>query len=256
MKTNKQQHQQQQTPPFSYQKLLINTQIMHLQRLISHLLIFGSGLALGITLSFYLKEFPFHFGLQSFSAFRSILPLTPLPPPPPPSPPFLPSTSSQNKTFRRIGLTEYLKPPNVAHDMDDQELLWRASMAPKVPQYPFKRKPKIAFMFLARGAVALAPLWDMFFKGHQGLYSIYVHSDPSFNGTVPKNSVFHGRNIPSKVSIHLIRWYVYVYDEHVYFSSSVSILCRIGWKPSRRTFTSKEQQKLNISFSSSSFFLS
>ncbi|KAF3438582.1 hypothetical protein FNV43_RR21345 [Rhamnella rubrinervis] len=172
---------------------------MDLQRLIYHFLIFGSGLALGITLSLYLREFPFNFQLQTFSAFSSKLPLTPPPPPPPP----LPSIPSKNKTFIRIGLREYLKPPpNVTHDMEDEELLWRASMAPKVREYPFKRKPKIAFMFLTRGSVALAPLWDMFFKGHEGLYSIYVHSNPSFNGTVPENSVFHARNIPSKE----VRW--------------------------------------------------
>ncbi|KAA8529128.1 hypothetical protein F0562_034073 [Nyssa sinensis] len=84
------------------------------------------------------------------------------------------------------------------HDMNDEELLWRASMSPKILEYPFNRVPKVAFMFLTRGPVLLAPLWEKFFKGNEGLYSIYVHSDPSFNGSEPRNSVFHGRRIPSK----------------------------------------------------------
>ncbi|KAF4360795.1 hypothetical protein F8388_015118 [Cannabis sativa] len=99
---------------------------------------------------------------------------------------------------RRIGLDDYLTPPNVTHDMTDEELLWRASMAPKIPQYPFERVPKVAFMFLTRGPVFMAPFWDKFFEGHEGLYSIYVHSNPSYNGSVPQNSAFFGRRIPSK----------------------------------------------------------
>ncbi|OIV90910.1 hypothetical protein TanjilG_16870 [Lupinus angustifolius] len=93
---------------------------------------------------------------------------------------------------------EFLKPPNVMHDMGEEELLWRASMNPKVPEYPFDRVPKVAFMFLTRGPIFLAPLWEKFFKGHEGYYSIYVHSDPSYNGSHPESPVFHGRRIPSK----------------------------------------------------------
>ncbi|KAF3456093.1 hypothetical protein FNV43_RR00737 [Rhamnella rubrinervis] len=171
---------------------------MDLQRLIYHFLIFGSGLALGITLSLYLREFPFNFQLrpslllaQNYHLLLHLLHHHHC----------LPFQARTKRLFESG--YEYLKPPpNVTHDMEDEELLWRASMAPKVREYPFKRKPKIAFMFLTRGSVALAPLWDMFFKGHEGLYSIYVHSNPSFNGTVPENSVFHARNIPSKE----VRW--------------------------------------------------
>lgn len=85
------------------------------------------------------------------------------------------------------------------HAMGEAELLWRASMVPKIDEFPFKRVPKVAFMFLTRGPVLLAPLWEKFFEGHEGLYSIYVHSDPSFNGSDPEKSVFYGRRIPSQV---------------------------------------------------------
>ncbi|KAL2482055.1 Core-2/I-branching beta-1 [Forsythia ovata] len=82
--------------------------------------------------------------------------------------------------------------------MTEEELLWRASMVPRLRGFPFKRTPKIAFMFLAKGILPLAPLWEKFFQGNEGFYSIYVHFLPSFNGTVPEDSVFHGRSIPSK----------------------------------------------------------
>lgn len=75
-------------------------------------------------------------------------------------------------------------------------------MAPRIAKYPFHRVPKVAFLFLTKGPVHLAPLWEKFFKGHQGLYSIYVHSNPSYNGSYPETPVFQGRRIPSKVSLY------------------------------------------------------
>ncbi|CAN4088817.1 unnamed protein product [Withania somnifera] len=83
--------------------------------------------------------------------------------------------------------------------MKDEELIWRASTVPRVREYPFNRRPKIAFMFLARGSLPLAPLWERFFKGHEEFYSIYIHSQPSFNQTaLAEGPIFHGRRVPSK----------------------------------------------------------
>ncbi|XP_043712509.1 glycosyltransferase BC10-like [Telopea speciosissima] len=97
------------------------------------------------------------------------------------------------------GMKDHLKLPKAMHEMSDRELLWKASMVPRIQKFPNKQAPKVAFMFLTRGSLPLAPLWEKFFKGHEGLYSIYVHSNPSYNGSVePKGSVFHGRRIPSK----------------------------------------------------------
>ncbi|GJV24531.1 glycosyl transferase, family 14 protein [Tanacetum coccineum] len=96
------------------------------------------------------------------------------------------------------GLEDFLHPIKIMHDMNDQELIWRASMVPKVQNYPYNRVPKVAFMFLTRGPVLLSPLWEMFFKGHNGHFTIYVHgSDLSYNLTEPGHSVFHGRRIHS-----------------------------------------------------------
>ena len=86
------------------------------------------------------------------------------------------------------------------HSMTDEELLWRASFAPGVRRYPFRRVPKVAFMFLTRGPLPLAPLWERFFRGNDGRYSIYVHALPSYRANFTSESVFYRRQIPSKVS--------------------------------------------------------
>ncbi|CAN7005364.1 unnamed protein product [Brassica rapa subsp. trilocularis] len=96
-------------------------------------------------------------------------------------------------------LVKWIQPPTVLmHNMTDEELLWRASLWPRRKGYPFKRVPKIAFMFLTKGPLPLASLWKRFLKGHKGLYSVYVHPDPSFNAKFPADSVFYKRQIPSQ----------------------------------------------------------
>ncbi|CAL5399721.1 unnamed protein product [Camellia sinensis] len=164
--------------------------------LLSYFIFFACGITSGILLSCYLKDLSLNLLITHFSISHSplILPPPPATQPPPPTPP--PSATKTSKT--NIRSSEYQKPTHVTHDMSDEELLWRASMTPKIRKFPFKRVPKVAFMFLTRGPVLLAPLWELFFNGHEGFYSIYVHSDPSFNQSEPENSVFHGRRIPSK----------------------------------------------------------
>ena len=99
------------------------------------------------------------------------------------------------------GLERWTRPPSRArHAMTDEELLWRASFAPLVRPYPFPRVPKVAFMFLTRGPLPLAPLWERFFRGHEGRYSVYVHALPSYRANFTKDSVFYHRQIPSKVA--------------------------------------------------------
>lgn len=90
-------------------------------------------------------------------------------------------------------------PQILMHNMSDEELLWRASMVPQRRRYPFQRVPKIAFMFLTRGPLPLVPLWEKFFRGHEGLYSIYVHPTPSFKLNVNSTSPFYRREIRSQV---------------------------------------------------------
>ncbi|KAK7380057.1 hypothetical protein VNO78_32412 [Psophocarpus tetragonolobus] len=209
----------------SYAKLL-GAQL-DLLNFFGHALVFGMGLLIGVTLTFFVNKLSLiNFQIQQLSLLSNTL-----------QPTLLSSTAissnislfiSNNQTknngarnvsslpkkinqtkpsssmirVTRIGLREFLRPPMMMHDMTDEELLWRASMVPMINNVPFKHTPKVAFMFLTKGAVLLAPLWERFFKGNEGLYSIYVHSHPSFNGTVPETSVFHGRNIPSQE----VRW--------------------------------------------------
>ncbi|PIA43542.1 hypothetical protein AQUCO_01900141v1 [Aquilegia coerulea] len=99
-----------------------------------------------------------------------------------------------------VTLQQWIKPPsNLMHKMSDEELFWRATFVPRVKKYPFKRAPKVAFMFLTRGPLPLAPLWERFLKGHEGLYSIYIHSLPTYRPNFPPDSVFYQRQIPSQV---------------------------------------------------------
>lgn len=98
-------------------------------------------------------------------------------------------------------LDQWIRPPsNLMHNMSDEELFWRATFVPKMKKYPFDRVPKIAFMFLTKGPLPLAPLWERFFKGHEGRYSIYIHSLPSYNEEFPSSSVFYRRHVPSKLT--------------------------------------------------------
>ncbi|XP_076903318.1 glycosyltransferase BC10-like [Bidens hawaiensis] len=155
---------------------------LQLSNLFSVIIFFGFGLCLGIILTFHLKNVSFnlHFTQLSISTDTG--------------------TDADAVPKVRIGLEKHIQPMEVMHDLSDDELMWRASMVPKVVEYPYDRTPKVAFMFLTRGSVLLAPLWEMFFKGHDGLFSIYVHSSSglSSNWTQQEDSVFYGRRIPSK----------------------------------------------------------
>ncbi|XP_057811362.1 glycosyltransferase BC10-like [Salvia miltiorrhiza] len=99
---------------------------------------------------------------------------------------------------RQTTLQEWILPSEVWHSMSDEEVMWRASMAPRIMEPPFNRTPKIAFMFLTRGRLPLAPLWEMFFEGNEGLFSIYLHTPPDSTYQPSESSLFYKRTIPSK----------------------------------------------------------
>jgi len=108
------------------------------------------------------------------------------PPSPPPPPP--------------LDMSEFLHPPNLTHTLSDDQLFWRASLMPKKEGYPFRRIPKVAFMFLTRGPLPMLPLWERFFNGHAPLFNIYVHAPPRFHLNVSHSSPFYARQIPSQVN--------------------------------------------------------
>lgn len=114
------------------------------------------------------------------------------------------SSSSEYDNSSSADKWKYLiGPKDLWHSMTDEELLWKASMVPQISEYPYNRTPKVAFLFLSRGRLPLGPLWEMFFKGHENLFSIYLHTSPDFNSEPPQSSVFYKRRVPSKVSLLL-----------------------------------------------------
>ncbi|KAJ8773024.1 hypothetical protein K2173_028201 [Erythroxylum novogranatense] len=168
--------------------------LIRIQNLIFYFVIFGSGLAFGFTLSLSLNDISLkaiqlkQYPNQSPPVSKSFISQSP--------PPAAYDISTVTRT--REGLNELMKPRNTAQDMEEKELLWRASLVPRIHEFPVKVVPKVAFLFLSRGSLPFAALWELFFKGHEGLYSVYWHTSPNFNGTVPQKSVFYGRRIPSK----------------------------------------------------------
>ncbi|WJX57796.1 hypothetical protein P8452_43319 [Trifolium repens] len=166
-----------------------NSNNLQLIRFLSYFIFLAFGVTIGIIISFYLKSFNFSLQFTQFSSQKvSNIP----------SPPLQPVVYNSSLNHSHIGLKKFIEPSHVVHDLSDDELLWRASLNPKIDEYPFDRVPKVAFLFLVRGHVTLAPLWEKFFQGHNGYYSIYVHSNPSYNGSEVESPVFHGRRIPSK----------------------------------------------------------
>ena len=86
------------------------------------------------------------------------------------------------------------------HHMSDEELLQKASSIEATTSTEDMDQPhKVAFLFLTRGPLPFTPLWERYFRGYGGLYSIYIHAHPRFHPNVSSTSVFYRRNVPSKV---------------------------------------------------------
>ncbi|XP_050229072.1 glycosyltransferase BC10-like [Mercurialis annua] len=169
-----------------------------------HFLFFVIGLSFGMITCSYFKNFltfPFtnsqFINVYSLSSFSSSSPPPLLPPPPSPES----SLASSNSSAALIKQKEY----SVMHDMSDDELLSKAcNVSVSVQENnsdDHKIVPKLAFMFLTYGPLPLAELWEKYFKGHEGFFSIYVHPHPSYNDSWPETSVFFGRRIPSQAVI-------------------------------------------------------
>lgn len=150
-------------------------------RIVTAVVIFTSGAVLGLSLS--TKVTRFYYPSQTELFFPHAF--------------YTATCDSDCLNFR-----DFVRPRQLYHDMTDEQLLWRASMEPKREEYPYEREPKVAFMFLTRGPLPLAPLWERFFQGHEDHYSIYVHTLPDYTLNVSRYSVFYGRQIPSKV----VKW--------------------------------------------------
>ncbi|KAL2340556.1 hypothetical protein Fmac_008496 [Flemingia macrophylla] len=68
-------------------------------------------------------------------------------------------------------------PPAPAREYTDDEIASRAVIRDILNAPPILSKnPKVAFMFLTPGSLPFEKLWDKFFQGHEGKFSVYVHA--------------------------------------------------------------------------------
>ncbi|KAK1269050.1 hypothetical protein QJS04_geneDACA013970 [Acorus gramineus] len=68
-------------------------------------------------------------------------------------------------------------PPTPARVFTDEEVMARVVIKEILTVPPVQStNPKIAFMFLTPGSLPFERLWEKFFLGHDGRYSIYVHA--------------------------------------------------------------------------------
>ncbi|KAG0493270.1 hypothetical protein HPP92_004264 [Vanilla planifolia] len=88
-------------------------------------------------------------------------------------------------------------PPLNSRVLTDEEIAARVVFRDILAVPPVKSKnPKVAFMFLTPGSLPFEKLWEKFFKGHEGKYSIYVHA--SREKPVHVSPIFIGRDIRSR----------------------------------------------------------
>jgi hypothetical protein len=68
-------------------------------------------------------------------------------------------------------------PPAPAREMTDEEIAARVVIR-NILDTPniVTKNPKIAFMFLSPGTLPFEKLWDKFFEGHDGRFTVYVHA--------------------------------------------------------------------------------
>ncbi|KAM7481326.1 hypothetical protein LguiB_005909 [Lonicera macranthoides] len=68
-------------------------------------------------------------------------------------------------------------PPAPARELTDEEIAARVVIR-NILDTPtiMTKNPKIAFMFLSPGTLPFEKLWDKFFEGHDGRFSVYVHA--------------------------------------------------------------------------------
>lgn len=82
------------------------------------------------------------------------------------------------------------------HSMSDTKLLRKATSGRRNSS---AGTSKLAFLFMVRGALPFAPLWERFFRDHGELFRIYIHAHPDYVPDLAPSSPFFGRFVPSKV---------------------------------------------------------
>ncbi|KAH7866841.1 hypothetical protein Vadar_025666 [Vaccinium darrowii] len=164
--------------------------LVGLLRVVSVLIIFVVGVVIGLISTSHISR-SVSIQAERFYNYKALAPM--------------PATSCKNCTIvvnckkeDCLSMGSFLRPKNLTHGMSDEELFWRASLVPTKAAFPYSRVAKVAFMFLTRGPLPFLPLWERFFKGHEKLFSIYVHALPGYELNVSDTSPFYLRQIPSQ----------------------------------------------------------
>ncbi|XP_020234867.1 glycosyltransferase BC10 isoform X1 [Cajanus cajan] len=90
-----------------------------------------------------------------------------------------------------------MPPAARSRQLSDAEVESRVVINEILNYYPVQtRKPKVAFLFLTPGSLPFERLWHMFFQGHEGKFSIYVHA--SKEKPIHVSPYFVGRDIRSE----------------------------------------------------------
>ncbi|XP_047322241.1 glycosyltransferase BC10-like [Impatiens glandulifera] len=93
------------------------------------------------------------------------------------------------------GFSNWL-PPRTVRELSDDEIASRVVIRDILhAQLAKSANSKIAFLFLTPGALPFEKLWDKFFQGHEGRFSVYVHA--SKDKPVHSSRYFINREIRS-----------------------------------------------------------
>ncbi|XP_014504896.1 uncharacterized protein LOC106764952 isoform X1 [Vigna radiata var. radiata] len=111
-------------------------------------------------------------------------------------PPRSPSSCSLFSSSGCGGSINDLPPAAQSRQLTDAEVESRVVINEILNYYPvITKKPKVAFLFLTPSSLPFERLWHMFFKGHEGKFSVYVHA--SKDKPTHVSPYFVGRDIHS-----------------------------------------------------------
>ncbi|XP_062188330.1 glycosyltransferase BC10-like [Phragmites australis] len=86
----------------------------------------------------------------------------------------------------------------VGEEADDLALFRRATLDAGAGAAVSAAPSKVAFLFLTNSDLTFGPLWERFFAGHEGRFSVYVHADPAAQLLLPPTPSFRGRFVAAK----------------------------------------------------------
>ncbi|CAI5482635.1 unnamed protein product [Closterium sp. Yama58-4] len=94
-------------------------------------------------------------------------------------------------------LSPFLSPFDISVEEAEQVEQAGAAQVGGVWSQLREHRGSLALLFLTRGPIPLAPLWEKFLRGHEGRYAIYVHaSNTSFSFPPGSSPLFRGRLVP------------------------------------------------------------